>query len=246
MNRKLFLFRKSEALIGGTFGGIIGYIMFYIVYRQAIISAIGLIIGGFCGVLVYKKIRYQQFQKQLISEFKIMVDSLNSSYTAGKNTRQSIEHIPADCYRYYREKSILYREFQYIIGQLNNGFSFEQQLNELGNRINMKEFNRFILIFVNTYRTGGNLKELMSATRRVLYRKIEVEESVATIIYEQKRQIYILFFIPYVLLILFDGFGFANTVDYTKLVFIRTVALLLFGFGYLWAKSIIRKLEKML
>lgn len=234
---------KREKLLGFIFGSVCCSSALYVVYHVLTISACAFVIGGFIGIKMYRHYLYAKQHKQILLEFKECLNALAIAYTSGKNTFQSFQSVCSDCNVQFGNTSIFAREFDYIIQQMMNGQSLEVLVQQLSDRLPHDVIKQFVIVFNAVYRQGGNLKQLVDTTRRILIQKIDMTLDIQTLLFEQNRQIAILLIMPYVLLLMLDNFGLSTAQTPTiEIVFTRSVSLLCFVSGFFIAKHMVSKL----
>lgn len=234
-----------DIFYGAILGGSAGLVIAFIIYKEIAICIVGCVLGSYIGIKKYNHYLLHKRQTQLLIEFRECLDFLNASYLVGKNTLHSMQSAAKDCYVQFGEKSYFYQELNYIVFQYQHGQTIETLLLQLAKRMGIDVISQFVYVFVIVYRQGGDLKSLVDDTKDILTRKINIALEIQTILFEQKRQIAILLFMPYILLMMIDVFGlFVEKSNTIQTLFIRTIAAVLFACGYFIAKYMVHKLER--
>lgn len=237
--------KLSQRLTGIVCGGVIGYLLGHIVYKQWMFSSLLAVLGGVVGTVEYNRYLYKKHTQSVLYQFNDLLESLFNSYAVGKNTLESFQSAKEDLQYHYPKQTFICQEVSVIVSGLLHGYSMEMLLHHFSKKVDSREINDFISVFSSVYRTGGDLKWLMLQSKELISRKIAIELEIMAVIHEQQQQVYILLAMPFVLLVLMDWFQLnGKTQIVTPAEFIgRTIALLLFAIGYIVAKRIVESIR---
>ena len=118
----------KERLAGFGIGFVIGMAIVYMVTHTAAISACAGVIGGLLMQKPYKNRCMDKRKKELLFEFRDLMESLVSSYSAGSNPMEAFGAAYEDMVNLYGAESTIAREVHSINTGLANGFSASVEL----------------------------------------------------------------------------------------------------------------------
>jgi tight adherence protein B len=222
-------------LIGFGLAGVATYIFFEIL----LLSLIAGILTGIKIQSAGNKFLKNKREKALLLQFRDFLDSLNSSFSAGKNPNDAIKDAYADMQMQYGENALLTKEIYIISKGIDNGFNLEELFNNFGDRSNIEDIKNFSDTFSVCYRMGGNLKRVISETQSIINDKILIEMEIETIINSSKNNMNIMMVIPFVIMPMMKSFG--NAGDGTNGAMdmaIKFIVLAIFITAYLIGKKI--------
>lgn len=106
------------------------YIFFYSIPFSIIAGAI----AGFFSIKLYRKSLLKKRQRRLLLQFKDLLESINNSYAAGKNTPDAFLGAYNDLQMQYGETSDIVKEVAIINAGIQNNYNIEELLLDLGDR----------------------------------------------------------------------------------------------------------------
>lgn len=231
---------SMERCIGGALGFITGAFVCMIFFRKFILAAIA---GGLFvvpGIYKYRKYLTTKRQKQLLMQFRDMLESLTASYSTGKNTQGAFEDAYGDMTDIYGKKAYIVREIEMIVNGMYNGQSIEALLKNFADRSHLDDVESFATIFEVSNRYGGNLRKVVGDTYRIINEKIEMEMEIKTLLTANKNELNIMMLMPLIIMITLSGMGSMSIVQNTPLnVLTKIIALGLFGSAYYIGRKII-------
>ncbi|MDO4779286.1 MAG: type II secretion system F family protein [Tissierellia bacterium] len=230
-----------EIITAILLGGGLAFLAMYIIFRNAKVSSIFSLFGIIIGLKKYKEYLFTKRNKQILLQFKDFLESLNTSLSVGKNTSDSLKSSYEDITFQHGKEAIIAKEISVILEGLNNGFTVEELLENMSERIPLDDIKNFVITFNTVNRQGGNLYLLINETKQIISQKIEVELEIQTIVHEQQNQVKILLFMPFVIIMMIDGMGIGAASKMSGGVIItRIAALIFFAAGYFLAKKIMK------
>lgn len=199
-----------------------------------------LICGG-CGLFagiqiipIMTKSIIKKKKQQLLSEFRDMLESLNTSLGAGKNVMDSFRTVHKDLSVQYDEDAFIIKELEVIISGIDNNVDIESLLEDFGVRSGEEDIISFANVFKICYRKGGDIKATIRNTHSILRDKMEIREEIETIITSNKTEQKVMTFMPIALIgiikIMSPDFA-SNYVTVTGIIS-TTVAVILFVIAY--------------
>ncbi|MDD4734341.1 MAG: type II secretion system F family protein [Bacilli bacterium] len=158
---------------------------------------LALIIGYFVLDIIYI-VRYNNYRKQLESDFLNSIVIMNSAFKAGKSISQAIEIVGLEL------KGNIGKEFSKMSLELNCGLSIETIFKRFSERIKLDEINYLASSLIVLNKTGGNIIKIFHSIERNLYNKKKLRQEYKTITSASKLLIYILFCVPLVFVLVIN------------------------------------------
>ena len=161
------------------------------------------VVGTIAGVLFLPMRRDQIIAKQkhkLNSQFRDMLEGLNTSLGAGKNVVDSFKAVYDDLKVQYDEGTYILNELEVILSGISNNIDIEDLLMDFGVRSDNDNISSFANVFKICYRKGGNIKETIRSTHEILSDKMEINEDIETIVTSNKNEQNIMVIMPIALI----------------------------------------------
>lgn len=184
---------------------------------------IGLLFGvpvtvvGWSLPLIFVKSMYEKrctaFVDQMVDGLTIMANGIKSGSNADVAMRRAAEIM----------KNPMSKEFQTVIEQTQFGQSFEQALNELGERIPRPDVQMFVTSVNILKETGGNLAETFQTIVLVVRERQKIEKKIQAMTAQGLMQGLIVTLIPCALV----GVFFMIDPNFIKPMFTTTLGLFL-------------------
>lgn len=246
---KLFYFLVAFAIgaaVGYLFYGGIGKDEFdqpttlTYVLNVVISSAVGLIAG-----IKFIPIRTSQIiearAKKLNSQFRDMLEALNTSLGAGKNVVDSFNAVYSDLKMQYDESAYIIKELEIILSGMANNVDLEDLLEDFGKRSGNDDIVSFANVFRISYRKGGNIKETIRNTYNILSDKMEIREDIETVVTGNKTEQKIMIIMPILLIAMIKMMSpdFASNFTTVTGIISTTVAIILFVAAYYIGKIVL-------
>ena len=157
------------------------------------------IVGIVAGVL-FVPIRTEQIiqnkKAKLNTQFRDMLETLSTNLGAGKNVIDSFKSAYDDLKIQYEEDASILKELEVILSGMNNNIDIEVLLEDFGRRSGNEDIQSFANVFRVCYRKGGNIKQTIRATYKILSDKMEIAEEIETIVTSAKSEQNIMIFMP--------------------------------------------------
>ena len=178
--------------------------------------------------------------KNLLYQFRDMMESLSASYSAGKNTQGAFLDACGDLIGIYGEKADIVKELKLIVDGIYNGQSVEEMLSNFAARSHLDDIESFATIFEVTNRYGGDMRRVVGETREIINDKIETELEIQTLLTANKNDLNIMIVMPVLIMLMLNGMGNMSIVQNTPLnVLVKIGALALFGTAYYMGRKIV-------
>ncbi len=197
--------------------------------------AAGIFIQGFYGEWLCKKRK-----KALLFQFRDMLESLTSSYSAGKNTQGAFEDAYSDMVQIYGEEADIARELALILLGIRSNLNIEVLLQDFADRSELVDVQSFADVFEVSVRQGANIQDIIAATRDIINDKIEIEMEIETLLSGNKNELNIMMIMPLIIIVSMEGLGSDMTaVGNSPLnVLIKLASLGIFLGAYLLGRKI--------
>jgi tight adherence protein B len=178
-------------------GGLIGFTVFWLIYRNFIIACIAAPLG-----LLYPRYyaRYlcKKRRDKLRLQFKDALQALTSLLTAGRSVENAFMSLEKDLVLLIGEaQSDLIKELRIIVNRLNNGEQLEAGLQDFAARADLEEARNFAEAITICKRAGGDLVEVVRRTSQLISEKMEVELEVSVLIAQKKFESRLMMAMPF-------------------------------------------------
>jgi len=215
-------------------------ITMYIFFRVIMFSAICGAIGGMILLKHYRGYRLEKRKNTLLLEFRDLLEALTTSYSSGKNTMEAFSDAHHDLLELHGEHADIVKELRLILNGITNNIIIEDLLMDFANRSDLDDVNSFANIFESTNRQGGNIKQIVWDTRKILNDKIEIEMEIKTMITEKENELNVMMIMPLVIMVSLNGLGTMTAVSNNlNNIIVKIVALVIFGTAYAIGRKII-------
>ena len=165
----------QEKIIGFLVGGGGSAVVLFLFFENIIVSLIAFFVIGIKAVPIYRNILLKKRKKNLLFQFKDMLESLTSSYSAGKNTKDAFEDAWNDLNNMYGEDADIVKEMKIIVSGINNNINVENLLLDFAERSGLEDVESFADVFEVSLRQGADIKTIIATTRDVISDKVEIE-----------------------------------------------------------------------
>lgn len=223
-------------LLGFGAAALVVFLFFRSIWFSVICGvAAGIFIQGFYGEWLCKKRK-----KALLFQFRDMLESLTSSYSAGKNTQGAFEDAYSDMVQIYGEEADIARELALILLGIRSNLNIEVLLQDFADRSELVDVQSFADVFEVSVRQGANIQDIIAATRDIINDKIEIEMEIETLLSGNKNELNIMMIMPLIIIVSMEGLGSSMTaVGNSPLnVLIKLVSLGIFLGAYLFGRKI--------
>lgn len=222
--------RTVAGLIGMGIGGLVSWLFF----RNIVVTIVAAAAVAALAQGIYQEGRQKKRKKELLLQFKDLLESLTSSYATGKNTLDSFRDAWGDLEQIYGEKADITTELAIIVTGMENNIKIEDLLTNFAQRSGLEDVASFADVFRVSLRQGANIQDIIASTRDVINDKIEIEMEIQTIIAGNKNELNIMMIMPLVILVSLGGLGSDMTAaaNTPANVVIKLIALGMFYLAY--------------
>jgi tight adherence protein B len=134
-------------------------------------------------------------------EFKDAILALSAALEAGYSAEHAFEEACKDISQIFNEKSMVIKEFSYIMNQVRMNISLEKALSDFAERTGVEDILSFSEVFSTAKRTGGDLMNVIKITSNIISSKIEVKREIITLITAKRLEANIMKVIPLLILV---------------------------------------------
>lgn len=226
--------RLVAALIGGGGGAVVAWIFFNMV-SVALVAALAV---AYAAQPVYRDHKLKKRKKNLLLQFKDLLEALTSSYSAGKNTLDAFTDAASDLIQIYGEEADIVKEMELLVGGMENNINIEVLLANFGQRSGLDDIQNFADVFRAALRQGANIKDIIATTRDIINDKIEIEMEINTMMSGNKNELNIMMVMPLIIVTSLGGMGGGMSASDNSLtnVVVKVFALGIFGLAYYLGK----------
>ena len=212
----------------------IGALVFYLFFRNGIVTALAAAAAAVLAQGIYQESRLNRRKKELLLQFKDLLESLTSSYATGKNTLDSFKDAWNDLEQIYGEQADITRELAIIVTGMESNINVEDLLTNFAQRSGLEDVASFADVFRVSLRQGANIQNIIASTRDVINDKIEIELEIQTIIAGNKNELNIMMVMPLIILVSLGGMGSDMTAasNTRENVVVKLIALGMFYLAY--------------
>lgn len=223
-------------LIGG--GGAV--LVSWLFFGNIVISAAACVIVGIYAQPVYQNYKCEKRKKELLMQFRDLLEALTSSYSAGKNTLEAFTDAREDLEHIYSDETDIVKEVGLIVGGMQNNLNVEELLLNFANRSGLDDVQNFADVFRVAIRQGANIKDIIFSTRDVIGDKIEIEMEINTLMSGNKNELYIMMVMPLIIIVSLGGLGSGTSDNGAVNIVVKVIALGLFALAYWLGKKFTR------
>ena len=227
--------RLIAFLIGGGGGAGVAWIFF----NSILVSIVMALVIGYVAQSVYREYKLEKRKKQLLLQFKDLLEALTSSYSAGKNTLDAFTDAANDMAQIYGEEADIVKELVIIVGGMQNNLNIEALLVNFAQRSGLDDVQNFADVFRVALRQGANIKDIIASTRDIIGDKIEIEMEINTMMAGNKNELNIMMIMPLVIIVSLGGMGGGMSASDNSPVnlLVKIIALGMFGLAYYLGKK---------
>lgn len=230
--------KPSDLTLAFLIGFLAAATVIHIFFGSVIADIAVGIAAGIAVIPIYRKIRADMIRNALTLQFKDMLDSLNSSFSAGKVTASAFADAEKEMALQYGADSSIRRELKIINIGLANGKNIEELLLDLGERSGIEDIVSFSNVFAIANRRGGNLKHIINETKEILSDKIEIEQDIKASVSAASNELNIMTLMPLVIVPMMSSFSEdgAETTD----ILVKLAGLVMFVIAYVVGRKIVK------
>ena len=230
---------RQDYLVSWGIGFVAGMIVLLAFFNNMIVALLGGIVCARFLPKYYREYRRRKQTEELRMQFKDLLESLTSSYSAGQNTVEAFGDARSDMISIYGDGADIVQEVEIICTGLQNNINIEKLLLDFAERSGLDDAMSFANVFEVCNRQGGDLKKIVSETREIINDKIEIEMEIETMLSGSKNELNIMMIMPVVIVVMLKGLGTSMAGSNTPAtVIVKIVCIGIFGLAYVMGKKI--------
>ncbi len=227
--------RMAAAVIGFVVAGL----MIQVFFAVPLLSVAAGVVMAVLAQNIYRDYRKKKRQKDLLIQFKDLLESLSSSYSAGENTQAAFRDARSDMASIYGEQADIVKETELISNGIANNITVEKLLENFSSRSGLDDVESFANVFEVANRQGSNLKQVIADSREIINDKIEIEMEIGTMLTGNKNELNVMILMPFVIVLSLNSMGTMTINSNTPVnVLVKIVCLGVFAAAYLMGKKI--------
>ena len=199
MNYDKYKFSAKEWILYGLEYLVISAVVAYLFYDSLLVFVI-LIFFSF----IYFRIRKQKNKEKRIIELKNqfiqMISCMATSLRAGFSVENSLIEATKDIEKMFGENSVMAKELQNMIIQINLGMRIEELMSDFSDRTGVEEIKDFATVFSIAKKSGGKFSEIIERCSLMMVANRDTENQIEILISGKKYEQRILSIIPFVLI----------------------------------------------
>jgi tight adherence protein B len=231
---------QSRKIAWLILGAVVSAGVLWIFYERWYVSLIVGIIGGVAFVPIHAQSVIKKRQKNLMLQFKEMLESISTSLGAGKNVTDAFIMVKDDLKIQFSEDADIIEEVNIINRGIQNNFRIEDLLYDFADRSCIKDVQNFAAVFGTCYEKGGNIKEVIKNTVGIINDKIEIQMEIDTMVAGEKNEQNIMMVMPVVFVAMLKSMG-GDLIDLKSGAGVMgvTAALIIFIIAYFVGRKIL-------
>lgn len=135
-----------------------------------------------------KKQLLAERRKRLYHQFRDALNSINAAVSAGYSLENAVSEARKDLTRIYGTTSEMVLELSYMEAQMRLSVPVEKLFYELGQKSHVEDIRNFSEIIAQAKRTGGNLRETLEKSARIIEEKIDVKKEIDSLLSAKKME----------------------------------------------------------
>ena len=159
---------------------------------------------GFAAGKFFLPIRQKQIidkrRTVLRGQFRDMLEGLVTSLGAGSNVPDAFAAVYDDLKIQYDSEAYIIKEVEIILAGIRHNVPVEDVVMDFGKRSGIGDIETFANVFNISYRKGGNIKDVIRNTHKILSEKIEIMEDIETTVSSGKLDQKIMLVMPLILI----------------------------------------------
>lgn len=234
-------------------GGIVGLIFYANLFMRdgeatlaTHISNVIVFVGiGFAAAKIYMPMRKESLKKkrqeELRKQFREMLSSLNSSFSAGANIVTAFGNANADMLSQYGDQAYITKESFEIIEGMRNNLAIGDLLDDFGKRSGVDDIQDFATVLQICYEKGGDMKGVVRNTYDLIGEKMTINDEIETKLTSNKMQQNVMSIVPIFMVgfLRFSSSSMAANFASAKGVLVMTVAIAIFVGSYMYGRKVV-------
>lgn len=200
---------------------------------------------GFAAAKIYMPMRKESLKKkrqeELRKQFREMLSSLNSSFSAGSNIVTAFGNANADMLSQYGDQAYITKESFEIIEGMRNNLAIGDLLDDFGKRSGVDDIQDFATVLQICYEKGGDMKGVVRNTYDLIGEKMTINDEIETKLTSNKMQQNVMSIVPIFMVgfLRFSSSSMAANFASAKGVLVMTVAIAIFVGSYMYGRKVV-------
>lgn len=203
--------RKREYLKAFMMGSGLLALVAYLFY-ESLWAALVLSPSLFVWFRLWERTFIKKIKLQFETQFKDALQAVSAALNVGYAVENAWREAEKEMKIMHGEDSVICREFQYMVRQLEMNFTLEAVLAEFAERTGDEEVETFVTVFAMAKRSGGNMMEIIRTATTRISDKVEVKRDMETVIASKKMEFHIMTVIP-LAMICYMKISFSNFIS---------------------------------
>ena len=229
----------------GIWAGI-AFLFAFFFYRSVLVFV--LILALFPFFLKLQKKRYIRERKwNLTIQFADSLLGISTALQAGNSVENAFRKTYFEMKNLHGEKSDIVKEFYIILKGLENNITLESLLRDFANRCEVEAIVDFTDIFVVGKRSGGNLRDMITASCNAITERVEMQREFRVLLSSKQFEMRVMSAVPFGILLYIGSTskGFFDCLYHNPAgIMLMTLLLIVYCFAYLWGMKIIEKTQQ--
>lgn len=213
-------------------------VVLHIFFANPIVDLIAGAIVGIMARPIYSKFMINRNIQKLTIQFKDMLDSLNSSVSAGNVMQRAFADAQADMEFQYGKDSFIVKELKTINNGIINGKTIEALVMDFGRRSHLDDIANFANVFGIAQRRGGNMKSIITETKNIICDKIEIEQEINSVVNGTKNELNIMMIMPLLIVPLMSSFSQEGDNQFINIA-VKLFGIAVFVVAYIVGRKIV-------
>lgn len=222
----------SDRLCAVGLGAVLGLAVGYVFFDSLLAAAVIFAVAAIKLQEPYREYLRKRRLKKLLLQFKDLLETLTSSYSAGQTTAMAFRDAQKEMTDLYGEESDIVQEIKMINTGLVHNYNIEDLLLNFAARSGLEDVDSFANVFEVCNRRGGNLKQIVGETRSVINDKIEIEMEIQTMVAASKNELNVMMVMPFIIMLSMRGLGDSMTGNSMTNLIVKFAALGIFVGAY--------------
>ena len=232
--------KLSDRIIAAALGFASAIVVVYVFFHSILFGVAGGILLLVPAQRFYRDYKIQKRSKTLLLQFKDLLESLSSSYSAGQYTVGAFQDAKNDMISVYGEDADITAEVELMIRGMDNNLQAEELLFNFAARSGLADVESFANVFEVANRQGSNLKQIIADSREIINDKIEIEMEIETMLQANKNELNVMVLMPLLIVPMLGGLGSSTITANTFLnVVIKMICIAIFAGSYLVGRKMI-------
>ncbi|MDO5560977.1 MAG: hypothetical protein Q4F95_15450 [Oscillospiraceae bacterium] len=189
----------AQTAKGSVAGAVASLLVFRIYFGSFAAGAVFGLLCSFLSVRIYRNYLVKKRNRELLIQFRDYLESAAASLSAGLNISGSLMAACDDMKMQYGSGSYIYSEALMIVSGMKNGHTAEEMITDFANRSHLRDIESFAQTFSICNRLGGNMKNIIGKTRKILTEKMSAQAEIETLASQGKNELIIMTVLPFII-----------------------------------------------